>query len=323
MSQPSTQTGAPDARPATTPPSVRDDAVVTPVRRLEALAFDLGLGLARLLGVDRASAFGGWAMRALGPLLGGVERRALTNMRAAFPDADDATLKARIKEAWDNLGRTAAEYAHLDAFNPFDDPDRVRLIGAERLMDYAKTGKPVIFVSGHIANWEVIGTTLHGAGLRTAYVYRAANNPLIDRRIIAKRAAHISADLIPKDHRGRRRLMQAAKEGRPLGMLVDQKLREGIEARLFGRPAMTSPTPARFAIKYEADIVPVTVRRTRGARFEIRFDPPLAFEPTGDPQADVLALTQKINDAIEAMIRAEPGQWLWFHRRFPKSEYAA
>ncbi|MEL6365446.1 MAG: hypothetical protein AAFR11_11480 [Pseudomonadota bacterium] len=306
------------AAPMTEP---RDDRPVTFGHRVEALVFDVYLGLSRLLGVDRASAWSGALARALGPLARPVERRARINMKIAFPEVSEPEIDRLIRAAWDNLGRTAAEYAHLDRFRPYETGGRVEMIGGERLKDYAQRDKPVIFVSGHLANWEVMSIAFHRAGLDYAVLYRAANNTLIDQRIIDRRSAVMSVDQIPKDHRGGRRLMKAAKTGRPLAMLVDQKMNDGVASAFFGRPAMTSPTPARLALKFGADVTPVSVERVSGATFRMRVDEPIVFDATGDATADIEALTLKINQAIEGMIRAAPGQWLWFHRRWPKETY--
>lgn len=308
-----------DAPQALTAP--REDRPVTLAHRAELVAFNAYLGLSRLLGVDRASRWSGALARALGPLLGGVQRRAETNIRAAFPEASEAEVGAIVREAWDNLGRTAAEYAHLDQFRPYEEGGRVEMANGERLKAYATNGRPVIFISGHLANWEVMSIAFHRAGLDYAVLYRAANNTLIDQRIIDLRSAVMSVDQIPKDHRGGKRLMKAAKAGRPLAMLVDQKMNDGISSRMFGEEAMTSPTPARLALKFGADIVPVSVQRLHGANFRMQTHEPITFKPTGDQAADIEALTLKINQEIEGMIRAAPGQWLWFHRRFPKDRY--
>jgi KDO2-lipid IV(A) lauroyltransferase len=100
-------------------------------------------------------------------------------------------------------------------------------------------------------------------------------------------------------------------------MLVDQKMNDGIEARLFGLPAMTAPAAAAFALRFRCPVIPGHSERIGPARFRLVCDPPLNLPDTGDRTADLAALTQAINDRLEAWIRARPEQWLWLHRRWP------
>jgi KDO2-lipid IV(A) lauroyltransferase len=100
-------------------------------------------------------------------------------------------------------------------------------------------------------------------------------------------------------------------------MLVDQKTWEGVPAPFFGRDAMTTPAPASLALKLGAILLPASAERIGGAHFRVKIHKPIEFKPTGDYERDVLALTAKINEAIEAIVRAQPSQWLWIHRRWP------
>jgi KDO2-lipid IV(A) lauroyltransferase len=108
-----------------------------------------------------------------------------------------------------------------------------------------------------------------------------------------------------------------------LCMLVDQKLREGIAAPFFGRDAMTTPAPAALALKTGARIVMAANRRVGGPRFHVTVQPELEFTPSGDEPADVIRLTAVITARIEEIVRADPGQWLWIHNRWPTARDAA
>ena len=178
------------------------------------------------------------------------------------------------------------------------------------------------FVSGHFANWEAMPMTLHAAGLRTAAVYRAANNPLVDRTIIERRAEVMTRHLIPKGKRGGRQLVAAVRDGLNVCMLIDQKLNDGIEVPFLGVPAMTAPAAARVALRSGLPVIPLQIVREPGVRFTITVHPPLDAPRTGDQAADTRALTVAINGAIGGFVREHPGQWLWFHRRWPKAAYA-
>lgn len=272
-----------------------------------------------LIGIDAASALAGGFLRHVGPLIRPISRRAEDNLRLIFPDWDEAKIRRVTADIWENLGRTAAEFNHLEELVPFGPDPRVEVVGEARLRAIAAGDGPVIFVSGHFANWEVMPISFHAAGIEYGAIYRAANNPLVDEVIINKRAKVMSRALIPKGKRGGRALIETLKAGKSLAMLVDQKLNDGIASPFLGRKAMTAPAAARLSLKFSAPIVPVSVERLKGAHFRVTVHDPIAFAPTGDVTADVLALTTLVNRHLERDIRARPEQWLWMHRRWPKN----
>ena len=313
------ETAAPDQNGVALPER-RSNRPITLMHRLE-YGLVLGLvGFFRLVGLDAASTIAGGFMGAVGPRLRSLSKRAEDNLRAAFPDWTDAQIRAATKQVWTNLGRIGAEFAHLEKFRPFAEGGRVTVIGAERLHAVAAGDKPVILVSGHFANWEIMSIVFHHAGLSYGVVYRAANNPLVDELIINKRGAVMSRRQIPKGKRGGRALMENLKAGRSLAMLVDQKLNDGLSVPFMGREAMTAPAAARLALKFSLPIIPVSIERKGGARFHVTVHEPLDFAPGGDTGEDVYALTKAINEKLEDFIRARPGEWLWLHRRWPKEK---
>jgi len=303
-------------------PEPRSNRPVTLAHRAEfAMALALG-AFFRLVGVDAASAIAGRFTRTLGPLIAPIRHRARTNLKIAFPEMGDAEASAIIRDVWENLGRTTAEFAHLDKFDPDAADARVDIIGRDRLESIAQGDRPAIFVSGHFGNWEVMSIALHAVGVDYGVIYRAANNPLIDALIIRERARVMSRRQIPKGKRGGRDMIDALKSGASLAMLVDQKLNTGgIPSPFFGKAAMTAPAAARLALKYAAPVIPIEIERIKGARFRVTAHQPIAFAPSGDIGADTQALTDRINLEIEKIIRARPGQWLWLHRRWGKEEY--
>lgn len=273
--------------------------------------------LFRLIGVDAASFVSGNFLRIAGPLIAPLSQRARDNLQIVMPELSRSERTRIIAGVWENLGRTVAEFAWLDAFNVNDSRGRVKLVGAERFGAVAESGKPAIFVSGHFANWELMAIALHQSGVKSAVVYRAANNPLIDKMIIEKRARVMSRVQVPKGKRGGRGLIEALKGGRSLAMLVDQKLNDGISVPFLGREAMTATAAARLSLKFGAPVIPASIERLRGAHFRMTVHEPIAYEPKGDLSEDVRALTILINQSIERDIRARPEQWLWLHRRWP------
>ncbi|WP_428410192.1 lysophospholipid acyltransferase family protein [Hyphococcus sp.] len=300
----------------------RRDRPATLLHRLELAAVIALTGFFKLLGVDLASAVAGNFMRHIGPLIRPVSRKAERSLELVYPDWTKAQIRAVTKDVWENVGRTAAEFPHLEYLRQFESNGRVEMIGKEKLDAIIASDQPSILFAPHFANWELVPSILHHAGLDYSFVYRAANNPLTDEYIINHRGRVMSRRQVPKGKRGGRALVDALKEGRSLAMLVDQKLNSGISVPFMGLPAMTAPAAARLALKYDAPLVQISLVRLKGAHFRFTVHDPLEFTPRGDVADDVEALTIKINEALEAQIRTNPGQWLWFHRRWPKELYS-
>jgi Kdo2-lipid IVA lauroyltransferase/acyltransferase len=282
--------------------------------RIEAWLMRLGLAGMRLLPLDRASAVGGRLGRWIGPRLG-ISKRARLNLRAALPELTAAEIEAVICGMWDNLGRVAFEYPHLQHIRVFDPDGPVETRGLEHLDRAVAAKRSVILFSGHLGNWEIAALAGGQYGLDVAQIYRAANNPIVDRMVARLRGA--SGEFIPKGAVASRRAVAALRRGGHLSLLVDQKLNDGIPARFFGRDAMTAPALAVLALRFDCDVMPVRVERLRGARFRLTVHPPLAKPQTGDRGADIALLMLAANQTLEAWIRERPEQWLWLHRRWP------
>jgi KDO2-lipid IV(A) lauroyltransferase len=272
-------------------------------------------GVFRVLPLDWASALGGSLARLIGPRLG-VSKRAVLNLRRAMPEVGEARAWEIIGSMWDNLGRVVAEYPHLDELNVYEPGGRVETRGTEILDPLLTAGKKLIFVSAHFGNWEVASLAASQRGLRIAQVYRAANNPLIDR-LIGRSRGITGSELIPKGAIAARRAIEALREGRHLALLVDQKMNDGIPVPFFGRPAMTAPAVAQLALRFDCAIIPVRVDRLGGAHFRLTVLPPLEIGKTGNRAADIAATMERVNAVLESWIRERPELWFWLHRRWP------
>ena len=303
-------------------PEARGDRKVTLAHRAEyALALTLG-AFFRIIGVDAASWIAGKFTQAIGPMIAPITDRGRVNLKIAFPDMTPSQANGIIRETWENLGRTAAEFAHLEKFGPDAAAPRIEIAGREKIEAIAQGDRPAIFVSGHFANWEVMSIVLHALGVDYGVIYRAANNPLIDGLIIRARARVMSRRQIPKGKRGGRDMIESLKSGASLAMLVDQKLNTGgIPSPFFGKDAMTAPAAARLALKYSAPVIPIEIERLGGARFRVTAHEAINFTPSGAVNDDTQRLTDAINREIEILIRKRPGQWLWLHRRWGKEAY--
>ncbi len=282
--------------------------------RLEAWGAALFFTVFGLLPLDWASAIGGAAARRIGPFLG-VSKRARLNLRRAFPELSETEIARIVAGMWDNLGRVAAEFPHLRNIRVFEPGGRVETHGLEHIDRAVAAGRRMIVFSGHIANWEIGSLAGVQHGISVAQIYRAANNPLVDRLIARLRGDR--DEFIPKGAVAARRAIAALNRGMHLGLLADQKMNDGIPVPFFGRPAMTSSAIAFLALRFDCDVFPLRVERLAGAHFRVTISPPLPSPRSGDRHADAAALMVQVNATLEAWIRDRPEQWLWVHRRWP------
>ena len=292
--------------------------------RLEATAVAGALRLVRRLNPVAASNLGGAVARAIGPLLP-VSRVAHANLRAAMPELDEAARRRVVRGVWDNLGRTACELPHLGALGPTESGPGWEVEGEDNLRALRGGAGPAIFVSGHIANWEVLLIAAAAHGYPAAVMYRAAGNAAVDRVItdLRRQAVRTDVPMIPKGAAGAKQALAYLHAGGRIGLLMDQKMNDGIETRFFGRPAMTAPALAMLALRFRCPVIPAYVQRLGPARFRLICEPPMPLPNTGDRRADAALVTQQVNDRLETWIRQRPEAWLWLHRRWPKDATAA
>jgi Kdo2-lipid IVA lauroyltransferase/acyltransferase len=287
---------------------------VHPIDRLEALAAALAFGAFAALPIECASAIGGALGRLIGPFLG-ISRQARRHLKRALPELSDHEIGRVVAAMWDNLGRVAAEYPHLREIRVFEPGGRVETHGFEHMDRAVANGRRMIIFSGHIANWEIGMLAAVQYGIEVAQIYRAANNPLVDRMITRFRGD--AGELIPKGAVAARRAIATLRRGAHLTMLADQKLNDGIPVPFFGRPAMTTSALASFALRFDCDVLPARVERLNGAHFRLTVFPALPLPRSGNPGADVAALMAQVNATLESWIRDRPDEWFWVHRRWP------
>ncbi len=286
--------------------------------RAEAIAFDLVSVLVRALPVEWVSATGGWVFRTFGPLTGPA-KIAARNIDLAFPDLSPPDRATLLNDQWDNIGRTFFEFPLTHRLTPT--LGRVEVVGAERLAAIARSGKAAVFVSGHLANWEVMAAAIVDAGVRCRMTYRAANNPYVDRSIRKARARYGVELFAPKGGAGSRDLIETLKKGESVAFMNDQKFNAGVAAPFFGRTVHSAGAPTRVALKFGAVLQPMSVERLPGARFRVVVGEPIVLEHTGDRDRDTEAGVRQINAFVEACVRARPAEWFWVHKRWPQENY--
>jgi KDO2-lipid IV(A) lauroyltransferase len=288
------------------------------VWRLEALGLDLITGLARLFPIDTVSDFGAWLFKKLGPYTS-THRIAERNLRIAFPTASDEEIRRLLVEQWDNTGRTFVELPILDRI--IEDPSRIEMVNGERLAEIAREGRPVVFVSGHLSNWEIMPAAIAHSDVVCQITYRQANNPYVDQRIKDSRFRYGVRLFAPKGGEGARELLEAMERGESVALMNDQKFNGGVAAPLFGVTAHTAPGPSRLALRFGTVLQPMSVQRKHKARFRVVVHEPIELEKTGSRQADLEAGVRKVNAFVEDRIRERPAEWFWVHKRWPNEVY--
>lgn len=277
-------------------------------------------GFVSVLPIDAASGIGGFLGRTLGPKVSAT-RRADRNLRLAFPEKSDPERADIIRGMWENLGRVAAEYPHLDSIAA-PDAGRVEVVNPEHIHKLTKNGSSAILVGGHLGNWEIPSILATRLGIDMTSMVREQNNKL-SQKIIDHYRCSGNLKRIKKGSQGARQALVILRRGGVLGLLFDQKMNDGIPVTFFGCEAMTVAAPARLAIRLGCPLIPVRVERLRGARFRITCYPPVEYVHSSGRNTEARVLMRKLNEMLEDWIRERPEQWLWLHRRWPEETYRA
>jgi KDO2-lipid IV(A) lauroyltransferase len=289
--------------------------------RVEAVLYDVAVASLRLFPVDTASDIGGWICKTFGPLTP-IQKTVRRNLQLAFPDMPPAEREALILAQWENTGRVMlGEFAVIDRI--VQDRSRFEIEGFERLRAIAESGKPVIFISGHLSNWEIMNAAIIAAGVPYMITYRAANNPHVDERIKAMRAAYGVTMFAPKGGDGAKELLIALQKGESVGLMNDQKFNRGVPTPFFGHLVDTAPAPTRMAQRFGTVLQPLTIRRLRKARFRVTVHDPIPVDDTGKKGQDIETTVCKISAFIEQAVRDNPAEWFWVHKRFRNEDYRA
>ncbi|CAN5228197.1 lysophospholipid acyltransferase family protein [soil metagenome] len=286
--------------------------------RLEAFGYDLFVGLFRLFPLDWASWIGGKLLRVIGPL-NSAHRTARINIEMAFPDWPEAKRRKLLADQWENVGRLSAEFPSMDRILP--STGRVELVNGERLHEIAVSGRPVVFVSGHLSNWEVMPAAIVAAKVPCLMTYRAANNPYMDQRIIDSRRRYGVELFGPKGGDGAKEMLKALMDGVSVALMNDQKFNSGVASPFFGHLCHTAPAPTRMALRFGTVLQPMSVQRIKGARFRAVVHDPILVEDTGNRTEDIASGVAKFNAFMEERIRERPEEWFWVHKRWPAEVY--
>ncbi|MCX7286644.1 MAG: lysophospholipid acyltransferase family protein [Rhodobacterales bacterium] len=251
----------------------------------------------------------GWVMSRVIAPIAGYRRRVRENLALVLPDLAPEEVERIVRAVPDNVGRTVIEIYSGPEFIAKAAAQPLTGDGVAALEDAHATGRPVILVTGHFGNYDASRAALIARGYRVGALYMPMANRYFNEHYV-RAISGIGTPLFPRGRAGLADMVRHLRSGGMLGMLVDQYMRHGEELTFFGRPALTALSAADLALKYDALLVPTyAVRRKDGLSFEIIVEPPI---PHGSPEA----MTQGLNDSLEALVRKHVEQWFWIHRRW-------
>ena len=270
----------------------------------------------KIIGLKYASNLGGILGRFFGPFFRS-KNTTKQNIENGLGNLNEEKKSEIINGMWSNIGRTFAEYVFLKDFR-FNKTnfDHVKISGTNYLEQIKKNNEPVIFYSGHFANFELMAMELDKFGIKCAAIYRPLNNFFLNPLMEYFRMKYICPTQIPKGRVGMRDLISRFKDGYSIALMVDQRVGEGPRTPFFNKPAHTTTIPAQLALKYNCKLVPISLERKEGTNFEMTIHEPYTIEKTGSDEEDTKNITLKINQIIEKMILKNPKQWIWSHNRW-------
>ena len=268
----------------------------------------------KIIGLKNSSNLGCLIFKKIGPIFR-KSKKIRKNIKIVFPDIDADKESKIIREMWCNYGRVFSEYMHLQKFKK-NEPNYIK-INFEKFDELKKRKNPILFFSGHFANFELLSMEIEKNGFEVCALYRPLNNVFLNPIMEKLRIKHICKNQIPKSIPGKgrdgtRQLVKKINEKRNIAVMVDQKVTEGIQVNLFNKKAHTLNIPAQLALKHGYLLVPLEIKREDKINFSINIKDPLKI----DQDDDQYSITRKINFELEKMILNNPCQWIWTHDRW-------
>ncbi len=268
----------------------------------------------RIIGLRNASFMGSNLAKIFGPLFRSkkiIEK----NLKICFKNIDQKEIKRISLGMWDNIGRTFSEYVFLKNFQK-NHNNLIKLNGKEYLDEIKNSNKPVVFISGHFSNFELLGTKLNQYGIRFCAIYRPLNNIFLNPIMEYLRLKYVCPVMIKKGRSNVRKLLNNIKSGYSVILIGDQRTSEGEKIEFFNCSALTSTMPAQISLKYNYKIVPLRMERLSYNNFEMTVYKPFEYKKSDNYEKDTYSLTLEINKQLEKIILERPEQWLWSHNRW-------
>ncbi len=268
----------------------------------------------KLIGYRLSTNVSGIIISMIGPLFRS-NNLCHSNIAKAFPELKEYERKEILKKMWFNYGRMLAEYIFIKDFrNKVSFSNRIKVENQNILEDVKKSSQPVIFISGHFNNFELMAMHIEKTGIDLAAIYRPLNNKYLNPIMENIRKKYICENQIKKGISGTKEILKFFKSNKSIALMIDQRVSEGIKCKFFGDEAFTTTIPAQFVKKFGAAIVPIYIERTNSRDFKIKIYDPLLFSKNDS----IENITLELNEILEKMIKKNPEQWIWTHNRWKK-----
>ena len=265
----------------------------------------------KILGLKASSFISGKIFEFFGPLFRS-KKIIKSNIQRAIPGIKPEAINNIKKNMWNNYGRTLSEYMFLKNFRNNKLESNIYLEGEEILEEIKNEKTPVIFISGHFSNFELMAMQIEKSGVNLAAIYRPLNNIFLNVLMERIRKKYICKNQIKKGTSGVRELLRLYKKGYSIALMIDQRVSEGIRSEFFNEDAFTTTIPAQFVKKFNCKIVPIYIERFNDVNFNIKVEKPIEFSK----DSSIEKITRDLNIWLEKMILNDPSKWIWSHNRW-------
>ena len=270
----------------------------------------------KIIGLKLSSKLGEIIGKYFGPLF---RKKAIAkkNILIAFPNINETSIDQIIDNMWRNIGSIFGEYIYINKFSILDEEkNKIVFTNKNNLQILKNNKKPIVFFSGHFANFELMAKCLRELEFNIGAIYRPLNNIFLNPIMEFIRKKYICSIQIEKGSAGTKKLIKHISTNNPLALMIDQRLSSSIRVPFFNQPATTTTTPAQLSIKYDALLVPVFLKRLKKTKYEFFIEEPLVVKKTNNYEKDIFNITEIMNKKIEEFIKVDPANWLWSHDRW-------
>jgi len=265
----------------------------------------------KIIGYKNATNFGEIIIKKLGPYFRS-NYKIQKNLENSEIGNSEKERKIIINNMWGNYGRIFAEYMYIKKYRQNSLSNNINVVGQNILDEIKNSNEPVIFISGHFNNFELMAMHLEKSGIDLAAIYRPLNNKFLNPLMEKIRKNYICKKQIKKGMSGTKEILKYFKKGTSIALMIDQRVSEGISCNFFNRKALTTTIPAQFVKKFNCKVVPIYIERKNKNQFRLEILNPIKFFKN----ENIEIITSNLNKVLEKMIKRNPDQWIWTHDRW-------